>query len=246
MSVFRFKRFSVSNDRSAMKVNTDGVLLGALMTVRPEDSLSLDIGTGTGTIALMAAQRIRASHSALVSIRAIDSDALSAEEAAGNFRNSPWPDILSAIHVSLQEYSEGEGGELRFDHIFSNPPYFDEVLKAPESRRRAARHSDTLSYRDIIGFSATALADDGILSLILPAETETDLRRHAAMYGLYLSGIVRIRTTERKAPSRIVAEFSRHRSPAPSEAVLTLNRDGAYSEEYERVVSDFYLWAKER
>ena len=129
MGEFRFKRFSVINERSAMKVNTDGVLLGALMTLRPGDRMLLDIGTGTGTIALMAAQRLSGLP---VSIKAIDVDSPSASEAAATFSRSPWPLMLSSENISLEDLAlrldtvrEGNDPAATFDLVFSNLPYFE-------------------------------------------------------------------------------------------------------------------------
>ena len=255
MSIFRFKRFEVINERSAMKVNTDGVLLGAAMTVKPSDRMLLDVGTGTGTIALMAAQRLSvAAHddtvmssgvetSESLKITAIDIDDVSIEEASRNFRNSPWSENIEACHASLDEFSTEMTG-VRFDLIFSNPPYFDESLLAPEQRRCNARHTSTgLSYRELLDFAAGHLSDEGRISMVLPSETEDALTRHARMNGLHLFRILRIRTVPRKAPSRIIAEFSRHRCDGPEDTVLTIQNEGKYSEEYLSLTHDFYLFA---
>ena len=290
MSVFHFKRFDVVNEHSAMKVNTDGVLLGALMTILSSDRRILDIGTGTGTIALMAAQRLvdmcsseinfcvsersitpcssGASHAEVASaatacaevasaaetaIHAIDIDEPSAAEAAENFRNSPWSDILHPHHASLEEFaarlsdsasvSDGHDAET-FDLICSNPPYFDNALQAPEQRRNAARHTSTgLSYREILDFAAEWLAPDGRVAMVLPADTEHDLTRHARMNGLYLHKITRVRTVPRKAPKLIVAEFGRHRQETPQGTILTIQNEGQYTQEYLSLTSEFYLFA---
>lgn len=253
MSVFRFKRFEVVNDRSAMKVNTDGVFLGASMTVKPSDRLLLDVGTGTGTIALMAAQRL-SEVSPSLKITAIDIDAISVEEALQNFRNSPWAGHLEASHASLDEFAagldcpeevhEGKVAAPRFDLIFSNPPYFDESLLAPEQRRCNARHTSTgLSYRELLDFAAERLSDDGRISMVLPADTEAALTRHARMNGLHLFRILRVRTVPRKAPSRIIAEFSRQRCEHPEDKLITIQEEGKYSEEYLSLTRDFYLFA---
>lgn len=253
MSVFRFKYFSVANKDSAMKVNTDGVLLGALMTIRPEDRTYLDVGTGTGTIALMAAQRVSslftgfpagdgAGIPADISVLAIDIDGPSARESAANFAASPWPGMLRSVHSSLEDfrkmpYCRG------FDRIFSNPPYYDLSLEAPDGRRNAARHESSLSYRELLAFSSEYLSGSGMLSLVLPAGTTVWLLRHARMYGLHLSRMVRIRTTSRKEPSRIVAEFTRTRPlDAAPETLLTLMDGGSYTREYVSLTGDFYLW----
>lgn len=254
MGVFRFKRFSVENDRSAMKVNTDGVLLGASMTLKHSDGLLLDIGTGTGTIALMAAQRLSQNLSEAGrkvgrnvpverSIYAIDIDEASAYEAGKNFKESPWPDILQARHASLDEFS-GTFKDTRFDLIFSNPPYFEDSLTAPDQRKSTARHTSVgLSYRDILDFASTNLADEGRVSLVLPSEQEHDLCRYARMNGLHLFRMVYVRTVPRKQPSRMIAEFSRSRCDTPATVDLTIQKEGKYTSEYLSLMHEFYLFA---
>lgn len=259
MSVFRFKHFDVVNERSAMKVNTDGVILGAAMTVLPSDRTMLDIGTGTGTIALMAAQRLlgctpndnigtRDETSVILNkvndpvIEAIDIDEASASEAASNFRKSHWSSFMNAYHCPLQEFSTSS--RISYDLIFSNPPYFEDSLTAPDERKSTARHtSDGLSYRDIFDFAKDRLTGKGRVSLVLPADQEAALTRYARMCGLHLFRILRIRTVPRKAPSRIVAEFSRERCPEPQEELLTIQDEGKYTQEYLSLTRDFYLFA---
>ena len=259
MSVFRFKQFDVVNEHSAMKVNTDGVLLGAAMTILPSDRTMLDIGTGTGTIALMAAQRfldcvrndnmIACNDSPVIlnevknlMIDAIDIDEASASEAAANFRNSPWNDYLSAHHCPLNGFASAN--RTAYDLIFSNPPYFEDSLTAPDERKSTARHtSDGLSYRDIFEFAKERLTEKGRVSLVLPADQEAALTRYARMCGLHLFRILRIRTVPRKAPSRIVAEFSRERCSEPLEELLTIQNEGKYTQEYLSLTRDFYLFA---
>lgn len=153
MSVFRFKQFSVKNEKSAMKVGTDGVLLGSVMTITGFENRMLDVGTGTGLIALMAAQR-----NTQAEITAIDIDEASAREAAYNFAKSPFSERLTALCTSLSHFSP----ENSFDLIFSNPPYYDTSLLNPKPRQAAARHTETLSYKDLCAFAAEYLTRAGI------------------------------------------------------------------------------------
>ena len=246
MGVFKFKKFSVMNERSAMKVNTDGVLLGAAMTIMPGDRHMLDIGTGTGTIALMAAQRsctsFAGSQDDSVCIEAIDIDEPSAAEAAMNFRQSPWADSLHAFNLSLDQFAATESQ--KYDLIFSNPPYFEDSLTAPDERKSTARHtSDGLSYRDIFEFAKDRLTEGGRVAFVLPADQEAALCRYGRMCGLHLFRILRIRTVPRKAPSRIIAEFSRNRDMAPQDTTLTIQNEGQYTQEYLSLTKDFYLFA---
>ncbi len=245
MGVFRFKRFEVVNERSAMKVNTDGVLLGAGMTICASDRRLLDVGTGTGTIALMAAQRLSSlTEDTSIAIDAVDIDKVSAEEAGANFAASPWKGLLHAYHASLDEFSKAQGDGSVYDLIFSNPPYFEDSLLAPELRRCTARHTSTgLSYRELLDFASVRLAAQGRISIVLPAEQEASLCRYARMCGLHLFRIMRIRTVPRKAPSRIIAEFGRERCLGPEEVTVTIQNEGKYTEEYLSLTRDFYLFA---
>lgn len=263
MAIFRFKQFEVRNERSAMKVNTDGVLLGALMTLRPDtDRRLLDIGTGTGTIALMAAQRLlnrsakspspkeseahlkesaeeNAPGESPIRIDAIDIDEASAEEAALNFAASPWAAALRARHTSLQDFAP----EAAYDAIFSNPPFFTETLHSPDSRKAQARHADSLPLGEIFSFAARNLTPEGRLSLILPASQETPARREAACEGLCITRIVSIKGSDRKPPYRAVIEFSRSGGQIvePLRENVTINMNGKYSDQYLTIVTDFLL-----
>ena len=245
MGVFRFKKFDVVNERSAMKVNTDGVLLGAGMTICPTDRRLLDVGTGTGTIALMSAQRLSAlTDDTSFIIDAVDIDKVSAEEAGANFANSPWKNMLRAYNTALDAFSDELEADIRYDLIFSNPPYFEDSLLAPEERRCNARHTSTgLSYRELLEFASERLAADGRVAIVLPSEQEDRLCRYSRMCGLHLFRIMRIKTVPRKAPSRIIAEFGRVRCPEPEEVTLTIQNEGKYTEEYLSLTHDFYLFA---
>ncbi len=240
MGTFHFKKFAVVNERSAMKVNTDGVLLGAAVSLREGDRNVLDVGTGTGTIALMVAQRL-SENTENFRVDAIDIDEASAAEAAENFADSAWAEKLYAHHKSLEEFSEGHLP--KYDLILSNPPYFEDSLLNPAERKCNARHTVGLSYRELLDFSAEQLSEDGRFAVILPAEQELQLCRYARMKGLHLLRIMRVRTTPKKPVRRIVAEFARTRCPEAEDFILTIQDGGAYTSEYLSLTHDFYLFA---
>ncbi len=252
MSVFRFKRFEVRNERSAMKVNTDGVLLGAATDVFPTDVNVLDIGTGTGTVALMLAQKLDGTSESW-NIQGIDIDLPSSEEAALNFSASPWARHLVSVNMGLRAF-RASGGAPRsgYSLIVSNPPYYDNSLRAPDARRNSARHTgdaedpsgaETLSYREIIEYASEVLGGNGRVSLILPADQEKPLVRFAAMYGFEPWKILRIRTVERKPVSRLVVQFRRRGNvDQVSEELLTLLDDeGKRTSQQASLTTDYYL-----
>ena len=245
MGEFRFKQFSVRNERSPLKLGTDAVVLGASMTIRPEDKTLLDIGTGTGVIALMAAQRHQNAHTAEyeggmaseLRIDAIEIDPDAAAEARTNFASSPWPCLLCSINVPLAGFKPAKC----YDHIFSNPPFFENSLRNPDTREAVARHADSMSYRDILHFSSEFLSGSGHLSLILPSSVEIPLMRTAASFGLFPFRNVRIRTTARKAVSRLVVEFSRGKTSGLEEEELVLQEGAERTAGYAALTRDFYL-----
>lgn len=234
MSEFRFKRFGMGNDRAALKIGTDAVLLGASMTLEGEHFL--DIGTGTGVIAAMAAQRL-SDMQVPFSIDAIDIDGPSAEEAAESFSRLPWASALKAVHCPLSSFEPA----VLYDGIFSNPPYYDCSLPNPDEREAAARHSGSLSYGDICAFAAKRLREGGRLSLILPSEYLTALRRTASSFDLTAERIVYVRTTSAKQPRRVIAEFVKGWRGAAREESLTMMSVGTRTPEYDALVSPFLL-----
>ena len=241
---FRFKQFTVWHDRCAMKVGTDGVLLGAWCPVDSRASSSksfkgfkvLDVGTGSGLIALMLAQRIQGAQ-----ITAIDIDAGAVEQAKYNFGVSPWSDRLECHQQALQEL-EGEG---IYDLIVSNPPYFQDSLKNPDSQRAMARHTDTLSYEELLKHSARLLTKEGIIALVLPIEAEQQIITLAQSLGLYPTHITHVYPKPGKAAKRLLIAFSP--SPlayrlSPIANSLTLESETApRSESYKELTKEFYL-----
>lgn len=240
MGAFRFKQFEVRQDRAALKVGTDAVLLGALMTLPRDGGSLLDIGTGTGVIALMAAQRMAASSAGNWDVTGIDIDGPSIGDAFENFDSSPWKDRLEAVHSSLEDFGR-TGAARHYETIFSNPPYYDNSLLNPDAREAGARHTDSLSYREILAFAAERLS--GTLSLILPSEEEQRLLRTAASFGLFPFRKVRIRTVDTKDPRRTVVEFRKgdRRGGTCTEEELILQHNGQRTEAYTDLCKDFYL-----
>ena len=230
---FRFKQFTVANERSAMKVGTDGVLLGAWVKMRDDDLEILDVGTGTGVIALMLAQRSVLAGSR---ISAIDIDPISVEEAELNFRNSPWRERLKA---RCQDFRKMESE--RFDLIVSNPPYFVNSLKAPEQRRSIARHTDSLSYDELVGSAVRNLAPGGRLAVILPVQESDSFIGEAIRRGLTITRKTFVRTTENHPPKRILLEASSGECSVEEETVLTIEDSTGFTTPYKDLTRDFYL-----
>ena len=160
---FKFKRFTVYHDRCAMKVGTDGVLLGAWTDVEGVRSV-LDVGTGTGLIALMLSQRCDAA------VQAIDIDEDAVIQARENVKNSPWPEQIEVRQEDVREFAETCGR--RFDLIVSNPPYFTEKVMCPEQRRNAARHTEGLAFSELAAAVSALLAEQGRFSVVLPSAAD--------------------------------------------------------------------------
>lgn len=230
---FRFKQFTVANERSAMKVGTDGVLLGAWVNLLGRDLNILDAGTGTGVIALMLAQRSASIGSRILGI---DIDPLSTEEAEMNFRNSLWQERLEARNLDFRKMESG-----RFDLIVSNPPYFINSLKAPEQRRSTARHTDSLSYSELVGSAVRNLAPGGRLAVILPAQESVSFIGEAVRCGLAITRKTLVRTTENHPPKRILIEASSGECPVEEETVLTIQDASGFTAPYRELTRDFYL-----
>lgn len=230
-----------------MKVGTDGVLLGAWCPLDSQASSSksfksskgfkvLDIGTGSGLIALMLAQRLPQAQ-----ITAIDIDNGAVEQAQYNFEQSPWAERLDCQQTALQDLA----GEGIYDLIVSNPPYFQASLKNPDSQRALARHTDTLSYDELLANSARLLKEEGRLALVLPIEAEQQIIALAQTYELYPTHITHVYPKPGKAAKRLLIAFTRYPIPDsryPITNSLTLESETApRSEEYKELTKDFYL-----
>ena len=237
--MFKFKQFTIHQDRTAMKVGTDGVLLGAWAPIAPTAQRILDIGTGTGLIALMLAQRYPS-----LNITAIDIDKSSIEQATENIKNSPFAQYITTHHTSLQSYNPEE----KYDAIVCNPPYFVASLKCPDSQRTQARHTDSLSFDDLLQHSARLLNDGGSLSVILPITEGNQLIELAPKYGFTLTHLTEVHPTPTAPPKRLLLQFIMHNSQLNhsssliSHSSLTIEiARHQYTPEYIALTHDFYL-----
>lgn len=232
-TTFHFKKFSIRQERCAMKVGTDAVLLGAWTSTENAKTI-LDIGTGTGIIALMLAQKSNAV------IDAIEIDKCAYEEAEQNVRNSPFADLINVINVSLQEFVHKS--HRKYDLIVSNPPFFVEASKSFEKARNIARHTDhTLTYHELISCANSLLSENGRLSLILPFKEGNDFIEKAAKKQFYCNKLTRIITRKGKPEKRLLLEFSKQKQPLLEKDLLILNEDMSYSKDYLELTHDYYL-----
>jgi tRNA1Val (adenine37-N6)-methyltransferase len=232
---FQFKQFTVWHDLCAMKVGTDGVLLGALAPLSPCTTSILDIGTGSGLVALMLAQRC-----STAAITAIDCDEGAYQQASLNFEASPWNERLTVLHRSLQEFQRL--GLAPFDLIVSNPPFFANSLKAPDKARTTARHNDTLSIDELLFCSEKLLQKTGSIVLILPVSDQLNCVKLAERYGLCCHASTLIVPKPGAAPKRVVLVFSRLTASLQiRELMIETAVRGHYTPEFTALVRDFYL-----
>lgn len=224
---FRFKQFFIEDSKCAMKVGTDGVLLGAWS---PTGTHILDVGTGSGLIALMLMQRCPEAE-----VEGIDIDEAAVEQARENG--------VRAFEARLQDWRLEIGN--CYDLIVSNPPYFQNSLKNPDEGRKAARHTDTLSYEELVKHSARLLTEGGQLALILPAESEAEIRQIAGAAGFVLTHVTRVYSKETKPARRVLMSFSRDTGISEyryTEDTLVLEDEkGGRSAAYSELTKDFYL-----
>lgn len=230
---FRFKQFTVRHERCAMKVGTDGVLLGAWVTIPAAVARILDIGTGTGLIALMAAQR-----APVAAVDAVEIEREAASQASENAAESPWRDRVTVHAVAVQRFEP----EYRYGVIVSNPPYFSRSLKNESLKKSIARHNDALPLCDLAASVSRLLEDDGIFAAILPYEEAAVFIAEAAGHGLYLHRRLDVRGRRGKPVKRVLMEF--RRQPAlrlVSDQMHLENEDGTRSKAYGELTAEFYL-----
>lgn len=234
-SYFQFKQFKINQDGSAMKVGTDGVLLGAWTDVNKAASF-LDVGTGTGLIAIMLAQRTE-NYS---QIDAVEIDSSSYQQAVNNFKDCPWSSQIEAHHASFQDFVNKT--TRKYDVIVSNPPYFINSHKAKGESRTQARHTDGLPFEDLIEGAKTLLKPEGRFSVILPVTEGDYFIRLAQIAGFSLSKRIEVLPNPGKPAKRLLIELTLKNSNTEEGSICVENgQRHVYSPEYTELCKDFYL-----
>ena len=230
-NIFRFKQFAVAQDQTAMKVGTDGVLLGAWADLKMARNI-LDVGTGTGLIALMCAQRQPLAH-----IDAIEIEPNAARQAAENFNNSKWSNRLHPIQTDFKLFVP----QKQYDVIISNPPYFDEKTDNLNKQRNLARHNQHLTLEILISKGKKMLQSDGNIQLILPADRLNNLKQICQKEQLYLNKICYVKGHANAKVKRILVKISGIAAPLKEKYLIIEYARHRYTEDYIRLTHDFYL-----
>lgn len=230
---FSFKKFTVYHDKCAMKVGTDGVLLGAWVKLGKVTRV-LDVGTGTGLIALMLSQRSEG----FISIDAIDIDEDAVLQTLENVERASFLNV-KAIHSSLQDYVEK--CDAKYDIIVSNPPYFSSSLHSPDGQRTLARHTNSLPMVEFMNISARLLSSDGYLSLIFPYAEKDLLIGLAENAGLFVSRITNVYPMPHLNAKRVLLEFSKVKQDAEITDLIIEKERHIYTDDFTELVKDFYL-----
>ncbi len=238
--IFQFKNFQVAHDRCAMKVGTDGVLLGAWTPVDFRPNRVLDVGAGSGLISLMLAQRTDA-----LQIDAVEVDEEAFEQCVSNFENSPWNDRLFCYHASFQELvGELYEDEECYDLIISNPPFFEGMISdsGVSEERIQARFNDFLPFEDLLEGASLLLNPEGYFSLIIPYSEEEKIIQLASEFQLFPKKITRVKGTVSSKIKRSLFLFQKNTSPecVLDELILEVDRH-VYTPEFAVLVKDFYL-----
>ena len=235
MSIFQFKQFAVNQDQCAMKIGTDGVLLGAWVPIDNRPNSILDIGTGTGIIALMLAQRCDAQQ-----IDALEIDENAYENAVDNFESSHWSDRLFCFHAGLDEFVEEPEDE--YDLIVSNPPFYVEDYRSDNAQRDLARFQEAMPFEDLVEAAALLLSENGVFAVIIPFKEEENFLALAKEYELFPIKITRVKGTHETQIVRSLLAFRRYELAVltADELVIEINRH-EYTDDYIALTKDFYL-----
>jgi len=234
-SSFRFKQFTVFQDKCAMKVGTDGILLGSWANIS-DNSQILDIGTGTGLLALMLAQRSQSSNTF---IEAVEIDDEAYKQAKENIQNSPWRDRIDIYHARIQDFAIACSKQ--YDLIISNPPFFENASKSSQKSRNLARHSDSLSQIDILQLTEQLLKPNGRLAVIYPTDLANNFLDKAKDFNLFCDRQVFVKPTPQSDVKRILLELSPTEYPSQKTMLTIEEKKHIYTQDYIALVKDFYL-----
>ncbi len=234
---FQFKEFTVHQDKAAMKVGTDGVLLGAWCSLDKYPDSILDIGSGTGVISLMLAQRCDA-----MTIDAVELDENAYEQSVANFEDSDWGDRLYCYNASFQEFSdEISEEEETYDLIVSNPPFYTDDFKTQDVSRNKARFTSSLSFEALIIGVSKILSEKGVFSVVVPFKEETNFIALAKENNLFLNRLCRVKGHETSEIKRTLMEFSFYEIELKQESLVIETARHNYTEAYIDLTKDFYL-----
>ncbi len=230
-NIFKFKEFSVNQEHCAMRINTDAVLLGAYAE-HDDDCAILDIGTGTGVIAMMLAQR-----HPKAKIWAVEIDQLASNSARKNFQESPFSERLQIVHSDVFNWRT----DASFDLIVSNPPFYINSLHNPDPRKKVAKHTDEEFFKGMLAFVANHLTLNGMLQIIIPIELKAFLMAEAELNNLYLSGQLDILSFEDSDPFRCILSFKKERKPFKQDRFVIYKERSQYSDAYRQILKPYFL-----
>lgn len=230
--VFQFKQFAVAQEHCSMKVGTDGIILGAWANIDQVESV-LDIGTGSGLIALMLAQRSTAR------VHAVEVDELAWKQASENFNNAPWRDRLEAFHTPVQDYARSYRGA--YDLIVSNPPFFSGGVFSSKEERANVRHTIKLPNGDLLSAARNLLEVDGKFCVILPVIEGLRFKEMAKNYGLYCNRLTEVFPKADKKANRLLMQFEKTQKELVEDQFVIWADEGQYSERQIALTKEFYL-----
>ncbi|RYY36866.1 MAG: methyltransferase domain-containing protein [Sphingobacteriaceae bacterium] len=231
--IFRFKQFEVDQSGCAMKINTDGVLLGAIAGEGQHENI-LDVGTGTGVIVMMLAQRFPEAR-----IDAVEIDAIAAQTAKRNFDNSPFSGRLTIYDTSFNDFFEQYPNK-KYDLMISNPPFYIDSLASPQKEKNTAKHAGKDFFNELMGGISLQLKPDGECWLVLPVNTATLVKNIANDVGLYLQKIIEIKSFQNSDTHREIVVFGLEQKSISTSSFIIYKDVKQYSDQYTRLLKDFF------